>query len=157
MKRSNFNDFMQEALLEAGAAYRNGEVPVGCVIVDKTRNQIIAAAHNMVEQHQNPILHAEIIAIELACRKLASKNLSKCDIYVTLEPCAMCAGAIAAARIENLYYGAEDLKQGAVENGARFFTLDTCLHRPNIYAGIKGEESRMILQSFFSQLRKKQL
>jgi cytosine deaminase len=145
---------MQIALSEAKIAFEKGEIPVGCVIVRRKDNKIIAFSHNLVEQEQNPILHAEIIAINNACKQLDNKNLSNCDIYVTLEPCTMCASAISNARLGSLYYGAEDLKQGAIENGVRFFTSKSCFYRPNIYSFVKSEESKVILQSFFSKIRK---
>jgi len=147
---------MQQALLEAKKAFENNEVPVGCVIADSEGN-IISRAHNLVEKTQNPNFHAEMIAIDEACKKLGSKNLENYDIYVTLEPCTMCASAIANSRITRLYYGALDDKHGAVENGVRFFTSKSCFHRPEIYSGIYAEESTELLKSFFSKIRKDKL
>lgn len=148
---------MQIALREAKLALKEGEIPVGCVIVRRKDNKIIATGHNLVQQRKNPLLHAEIIAINNACEKLDNKNLSDCDIYVTLEPCTMCASAISNARLGRLYYGAEDIKQGAIENGVRFFTSGSCFYRPEIYFDLKSEESSMILKSFFGQIRKNEL
>jgi len=148
---------MQIALGEAKLALKEGEVPVGCVIVRRKDSKIIATSHNLVQQQKNPLLHAEIIAINNACKKLDNKNLSDCDIYVTLEPCTMCASAISSARFGRLYYGAEDTKQGAIENGVRFFTSSSCFYRPEIYFGLESEESSMILKSFFGQVRKNEL
>lgn len=148
------NQFMLIALQEAQKAYLEGEVPVGCVIVHRTNRKIIAKTHNMVQQRNNPNLHAEIIAINTACELINSKNLSNYDIYVTLEPCTMCASAISNARLGRLYYGAEDSKQGAVENGVRFFTSPSCLHKPEIYSDINNKPSEKMLNSFFNSLRK---
>lgn len=155
LKQSEFdNHFMSLAFEEAEKAASLGEVPVGCVIVERVSRQVVARAHNMSEQGKNANLHAEIIAINEACRVLSSKNLSELDIYVTLEPCTMCASAISNARIKRLYYGASDEKQGAVENGVRFFTSTSCLHRPEIYSGIQSPRSERMLRDFFIQLRK---
>jgi cytosine deaminase len=153
-KQSEFNDyFMLMALEEAKKAAAIEEIPVGCVLVDRSSKEVVTIAHNMCEHGKNANLHAEIIAIYEACRILDSKNLSALDMYVSLEPCTMCASAISNARIGRLYYGASDEKQGAVENGVRFFTAETCLHRPEIYSGIKSEESRELMQNFFMKLR----
>lgn len=148
---------MRIALAQAKLALEEGEIPVGCVIVRRKDKKIIATGHNLVQQQKNPLLHAEIIAITEACKKLDNKNLSDCDIYVTLEPCAMCASAISNARLGRLYYGAEDIKQGAVENGIRFFTSTSCFHRPEIYFNLAREESRVIMKSFFGHIRKNKL
>ena len=148
---------MRSALEQAKRAYRKNEVPVGCVIVDRRDHSTLCATHNLVEKKSDPTLHAEILAIRDACNKINSKNLSNCDIYVTLEPCAMCASAISHARIGRLYYGSDDVKHGAVNNGVKFYTSDACFHRPEIFCGIRSEESRQIMQSFFSQRRKSQL
>lgn len=148
---------MQLALDEARKAFHMGEVPVGCVIVDREEDKIIAVAHNLMQQENNPNFHAEILAINIACSKMDNKNLSNCDVYVTLEPCTMCASAISNARIGRLYYGASDKKQGAVESGVKFYTSGSCMHRPEIYSGINSCESAAIIESFFSQLRKSKL
>lgn len=151
--QNNINFFMQEALKQAELALAAGEIPVGAVIVNSTSQEIIAKSHNMVEKLKNPTLHAEIIVINQACHYLDSKNLSNCDLYVTLEPCAMCAAAISQARIRQLFYAAADLKQGAVEHGVRFFTSPSCFHRPAIYLDILAEPSTQLLKTFFKNLR----
>lgn len=148
---------MQLAFQEAQKAFDEGEVPVGCVIVRSKDNYIVATSRNLVQHNKNPNSHAEILAINLACLKLDTKNLSECYIYITLEPCTMCAAAIANARLGRLYYAAGDKKQGAVEHGPRFFNSPSCLHRPEIYSGILEEESVNIMQSFFSKIRKTKL
>lgn len=154
LKQLKFNDhFMDFALSQAKLAAAQGEVPVGCVVVDRVSGEVIASAHNLCEQKKNANLHAEILAINEACKILDSKNLSDLDLYVTLEPCTMCASAIANARIGRIYYGAADEKQGAVENGVRFFTAGSCMHRPEIYSGVKSEESEELLKEFFKSLR----
>ena len=158
LKRSEFNNsYMKTALIEAQKAYDIGEVPVGCVIVDRSENKIIAQTHNAMESCKNPNLHAEMLAINIACSKKDNKNLSDCDIYFTLEPCTMCASAISNARLSRLYYGASDLKQGAVENGVRFYTTSSCMFRPDVYSGINAYESSQIIKSFFGKLRKNKL
>ena len=148
---------MDLALNEAKVAFDQGEIPVGCVIVRNSDKKVISVAHNLVQQQKNPLLHAEIIAINKACQQLNSKTLAGCDIYVTLEPCVMCASAISYARLNKLYYAASDLKQGAIESGIRFFTNDTCFHKPEIYIGFKQKESERLLESFFNQIRKNKL
>ena len=164
MKKSNKtnqptfdNKFMQLALAQAKRAFNQNEIPVGCVIVKRECGSIIAKTRNMVEQKKNPNLHAEILAINIACTKLNSKNLSECDIYTTLEPCTMCAAAISASRLGRLYYAASDEKQGAVENGVRFFSSSSCFHFPEVYQGICEEESVNLIKSFFRKLRKNKL
>ena len=144
---------MITALEHALYAQVSGEVPVGAVIVQRSSGQIISSGYNRVETENNPLRHAEIIAIETACKELKSKNLSECDLYVTLEPCAMCSAAISFARIGRLFYGTQDTKQGAVENGSRFFTQSSCMHRPEVYDGIMAEESRELIKTFFKRLR----
>lgn len=146
-------NYMINALEHALYAQVSGEVPVGAVIVQRNSGQIISSGYNQVETENNPLRHAEIIAIETACKVLKSKNLSECDLYVTLEPCAMCSAAISYARIGRLFYGASDAKQGAVEHGSRFFTQSTCMHRPEIYEGIMATESRELIKAFFERLR----
>lgn len=141
------------AIKEAKKAYDLGEVPVGCVIVDRVEKKIVAKSHNIMQKSQNPNFHAEIVAINKACKKLKTKNLSNCDIYVTLEPCTMCASAISHARINSLYYGACDKKHGAVENGVRFYSSKACFHKPNIYSGIGSKQSSEMLKDFFIKIR----
>ena len=144
---------MEEALNQARIAFNSNEIPVGAVIIDNQSHQIIASGHNLVEQMSNPTLHAEIVVINKACQLLSSKNLSNCDIYITLEPCAMCAAAISFSRIKRLFYGADDPKQGNVENGGRFFSSKYCFHRPEIYSGFSQETSMELMKQFFSRVR----
>lgn len=146
-------EFMALALEEAKLAALNDEVPVGAVIVHRASKKVITGAHNKVEAAQNPTFHAEMIAINEVCRMLKSKNLADYDLYVTLEPCTMCAAAISHARIGRLIYGIDEPKTGAVENGVRFFTAENCHHRPEIYPGIMAEESKELLKNFFKKLR----
>jgi tRNA(adenine34) deaminase len=143
--------FMDLALIEARAAAAAGEVPVGCVIV--RNGAAIAKTFNRTLADRDPTAHAEIVAIRAAAAFLGSERLSDSDLYVTLEPCAMCAGAIALARIRRLYYGAADPKGGAVESGVKFFASPTCHHRPEIYGGIAEEEAGTLLKSFFKERR----
>lgn len=142
---------MRLALDAARAAADAGEVPVGAVIVRK--GEVIATAANAPRQLHDPTAHAEIAVIRAAARLLGRDRLEDCDLWVTLEPCTMCAGAIAHARIARLYYGANDPKGGAVEHGARFFTQPTCHHRPEIYSGIGEKEAGTILRDFFRARR----
>jgi tRNA(adenine34) deaminase len=137
-----------DAAAEAGAA---GEVPVGAVVVQDGR--IVATAANAPRTLHDPTAHAEMLAIREAARLLGRERLEDCDLWVTLEPCAMCAGAIAHARIARLYYGASDPKGGAVEHGPRFFAQPTCHHRPEIYAGIGEGEAGALLRDFFRERR----
>jgi tRNA(adenine34) deaminase len=129
-----------------------GEVPVGAVIVDKLGN-ILAVAGNQTLTHRDPTAHAEMLAISEACGKIGSERLIDCDLYVTLEPCAMCAGAISHARIRRLYFGAADEKMGAVEHGPVFFSQPTCHHRPEIYGGIGSQRAKILLTDFFKSRR----
>lgn len=139
------------ALLQARKAFAVGEVPVGAVVVHN--GKIIASAHNLTESRNDPTAHAEMLAIRAACEVLASPRLPDCDLYVTLEPCAMCAQAIAFARIRRLYYGASDPKTGGVEQGARVFSHATCHHKPDVYSGMAESECKQLLQDFFQQRR----
>ncbi|MDT0575425.1 nucleoside deaminase [Croceicoccus sp. F390] len=142
---------MTAALAQARLAAAAGEVPVGAVV---TRgNSIIAAAHNSPRAACDPTAHAEMLAIRQAAETLGQSRLGDCDLYVTLEPCSMCAGAISHARIARLYYAADDPKGGAVENGPRLFGRAECLHRPEIYPGIGATEAAAILRMFFSERR----
>lgn len=145
------NNFMLEALRQAKIAFEKDEVPVGAVIVEG--EEIIAAAHNQNLSLNDPTAHAEILTLRQAAQIKNSSRLDGCDLYVTLEPCAMCASAIALARIRRVYYAASDEKFGAVENGARIFNSSSCHHHPEIYSGISEEESRELLQSFFRSKR----
>ncbi len=142
---------MQLALKEAKLAAQKGEVPVGAVIVKN--GEIIAKTHNKMIEQNDALAHAEILAIKLAQKKLNNSRLTDCDLYVTLEPCTMCAGAISLARLRRLYYGAPDIKGGAIDNGVRFFNSATCHHRPEIISGLNEEQSIKILKEFFASLR----
>jgi tRNA(adenine34) deaminase len=143
--------FMDDALSEARAANAAGEVPVGCVIV--RTGKIIARAGNRTLTDRDPTAHAEMLAVREAARALGSERLTDCDLYVTLEPCAMCAAALSFARIRRLYYGAADPKGGAVDNGVRFFAAPTCHHRPEVYGGIGESEAAGLLREFFKARR----
>jgi tRNA(adenine34) deaminase len=143
--------FMDVALEEARAAGARGEVPVGCVIVRD--GAVVARAGNRILADRDPTAHAEIIAIRLAAASLGSERLDACDLYVTLEPCAMCAGAVAFARIRRLYYGTADPKGGAVDNGVKFFASPTCHHRPEVYGGLAEAEASALLKDFFRERR----
>ncbi len=145
------SSFMDLALEEARDAGARGEVPVGCVIVRD--GNIVARAGNRTLADRDPTAHAELIAIRKAASALGSERLDGCDLYVTLEPCAMCAGAISFARIRRLYYGAADLKGGAVDNGVQFFASPTCHHRPEVYGGLGEAEASTLLKDFFKERR----
>ena len=142
---------MRAALDQARTAAALGEVPVGAVIVRD--GAIVAAAANAPRALADPTAHAEMLAIRAAARALGQERLEACDLWVTLEPCAMCAGAIAQARIARLYYGAPDPKGGAVEHGPRLFAQPTCHHRPEVYAGIGEQEAAALLRGFFADRR----
>lgn len=142
---------MAEALRLAQAAAAEGEVPIGAVVVRD--GAVIAAAHNRPRGLVDPTAHAEILAIRAAAEVLGQDRLTDCDLWVTLEPCAMCAGAIVHARLARVYYAAPDPKGGAVAHGARVFDQPTCLHRPEVYAGLGEAESAALLQSFFRDRR----
>ena len=142
---------MSRALALAETAAASGEVPVGAVV---TRGgTVIAEAHNAPRETHDPTAHAEILAIRRAAAALGDERLSECELWVTLEPCAMCAGAIVHARLAKLYYAASDPKGGAVEHGARVFEQEQCLHRPEVYAGMGEEKSAALLRAFFRQRR----
>ena len=143
---------MDLALSEAEAARDRGEVPIGAVIVSAS-GEILARAGNRMAELRDPTAHAELLAIREACAKIGSERLIDCDLYVTLEPCAMCAAAISFARIRRLYFGAPDPKGGAVEHGPRFFAQTTCHHAPEIYGGIGEAASAALLKSFFAARR----
>jgi tRNA(Arg) A34 adenosine deaminase TadA len=144
-------DPMSAALAEARAAAERGEVPVGAVLVRDGR--ILASAGNNPRALQDPSAHAEILAIRRACEALGDERLTGCDLYVTLEPCTMCAAAISFARIRRLYFGALDPKGGAVESGVRFFAQPTCHHAPEVYGGIRESHAAALLQDFFRERR----
>lgn len=145
------NSFMEMALHEARGAGERAEVPVGCVLV--RGGKVIARAGNRTVADRDPTAHAEMIVIREVARALGSERLDDCDLYVTLEPCAMCAAAVSFARIRRLYYGAADPKGGAVENGVKFFASPTCHHRPEVYGGLAEAAASDLLTEFFRQRR----
>ena len=151
MSRWPLPEPMARALEQAQAAIAAGEVPIGAVVV--CDGAIVAAAHNAPRGSCDPTAHAEMLAIREAARRLGRERLEGCELWVTLEPCAMCAGAIAHARIARLYYAAPDAKGGAVEHGARIFEQAQCLHRPEVYSGIGENESAELLRDFFRARR----
>jgi len=142
---------MQQALEQARSGESAGEVPIGAVIVKD--GAVIAAAHNAPRALHDPTAHAEMLAIRQAGLAIGSERLVGCDLYVTLEPCPMCAGAISFARIRRLYYGADDPKGGGVEHGPRVFHQPTCHHRPEIYGGLAASEAADVLRRFFADRR----
>jgi tRNA(adenine34) deaminase len=139
--------FMDLALKAAENARKSGEVPIGCVIV--LDNKVIATAGNRTLSDRDPTAHAEILAIRQATAVVGSERLIDCDLYVTLEPCTMCAGAVSLARIRRLYYGAADPKGGAVDSGVRFFAQPTCHHTPEVYSAVGETEAATLLKDFF--------
>lgn len=147
------NPFMARAMIEAEAAASRGEVPVGAVIVDPATGEVLAAAGNRTEECNDPTAHAEMLAIREAAGERGTARLLLCDIYVTLEPCAMCAAAISFARLRRLYYGAADPKGGGVDHGPRFFSQPTCHHRPEVYGGIGENAAGALLKRFFQARR----
>ena len=143
---------MALALEEAERARDLGEVPIGAVVVT-AEGEVLASAGNRTLAMRDPTAHAEILAIRAACTRLGSERLEACDLYVTLEPCAMCAAAISFARIRRLYFAAGDEKMGGVDHGARFFTQATCHHRPDVYGGLSETRAQDLLRKFFRQRR----
>ncbi len=141
------------ALHQARAAAELGEVPVGAVLIDGATGDLLAHAHNRVESQHDPTAHAELIVLQAAARRLGTKRLAHADLYVTLEPCAMCAAAISLARIRRLYFGAYDPKGGGVDHGARIFEQPTCHHRPEVFGGIEESRSAALLKAFFAARR----
>lgn len=146
------NPVMAVALEEAEAAAQRGEVPVGAVLVDPA-GSILSRDGNRVLELRDPTAHAELLVIRDAARRLGSERLTGCQLYITLEPCAMCAAAISFARIARLYFGAPDEKGGAVEHGVRFFSQNTCHHAPEVYGGICEVEAAALLRGFFQARR----
>lgn len=147
-----FRSHMDKALVEARAAADRGEVPVGAVIAGPD-GVIVASAGNRTRELNDPTAHAEILALRAACAAAGSERLPDHDLYVTLEPCAMCAAALAAARIRRIYYGAADPKSGGVAHGARVFTHTQAHHVPEVYDGIRGQEAAELLKEFFAARR----
>ncbi|MDQ0301992.1 tRNA(Arg) A34 adenosine deaminase TadA [Ancylobacter polymorphus] len=144
-------DFMQLALIEAARAAARGEVPVGAVLV--RAGEVLAADGNRTRELADPTAHAEILVLRAGAARLGNDRLGDCDLYVTLEPCTMCAAAISFARLRRVYYGAADPKGGAVESGVRFFAQPTCHHRPEVYGGFRERESAQLLRDFFAGRR----
>ncbi len=144
---------MALALAEAERAGARGEVPVGALVVAASTGSVLAAAHNRVEELRDPTAHAELLALRAAATLLGEPRLPDCDLYVTLEPCPMCAAAIGFARIRRLYFGAYDAKGGGVEHGPRLFEQPTCHHRPEIYGGIEEARAGELLKRFFQARR----
>ncbi len=145
-------DYMQMAIEQAQAAAQQGEVPVGAVLVGPN-GEVLARAQNQMRRQNDPTAHAEIVAIREACAKLGNSRLIDCDLYVTLEPCPMCAGAIAHARLRRLYYGAGDSKGGAVDNGVALFAQSTCHHAPEVIGGLREGACADLLTDFFALRR----
>lgn len=143
---------MLRALSEADAAGVRGEVPIGAVVAGPD-GAVLAAAGNRTRELSDPTAHAELLAIRAACARLGSERLTGCDLYVTLEPCPMCAAAISFARVRRLYYGASDPKGGGVEHGPRIFSQPTCHHAPEIYSGLDEERAAGLLTTFFQAKR----
>lgn len=150
-KQRGFLSFMDEALEEARLAGQRGEVPVGAVVVQD--GQIVARAGNRTRQDRDPTAHAEMLALRAACAAAGSERLAGHDIYVTLEPCPMCAAALSAARIARIYYGAADPKSGGVAHGARVFSHPQCHHVPEVYDGIDARTCETLLRDFFAARR----
>lgn len=144
---------MAQALAAAATAAARGEVPVGAVVVEGRSGRVLAVAGNQVEADRDPTAHAEILVLRQAAATLGTSRLEGCDLYVTLEPCPMCAAALALARIRRLYFGAYDPKGGGVEHGARIFAHSTCHHHPEIYGGIGETAAAALLREFFRQRR----
>jgi tRNA(adenine34) deaminase len=147
----NAPSYMDLALKAAETAEKSGEVPIGCVIVRD--GAVVATAGNRTLTDRDPTAHAELLALREAAAKIGSERLVDCDLYVTLEPCTMCASAISFARIRRLYYGAADPKGGAVESGVRFFASPTCHHTPEVYSGLGESEAAALLKDFFKARR----
>ncbi|WP_407158889.1 nucleoside deaminase [Bradyrhizobium sp. STM 3557] len=147
----NAPSFMHLALKAAESAGTSGEVPIGCVVVRD--NEVIATAANRTLTDRDPTAHAELLALRQAAQVIGSERLVDCDLYVTLEPCTMCAGGISFARIRRLYYGAADPKGGAVDSGVRFFAQPTCHHAPEVYSAVGEQEAATLLRQFFKARR----
>jgi tRNA(Arg) A34 adenosine deaminase TadA len=145
--------YMVLALTQAELAAKAGEVPIGAVVVEAKSGEVVAAAHNRVEKESDPTAHAELLAIRAAAAKIGAARLPGCDLYVTLEPCPMCAQAIVFARLRRLYFGASDPKGGGVEHGPRLFAQPSCHHRPDVYGGIDELRAARLLRDFFKARR----
>ena len=147
------NSPMQAALAQAQNAIKKGEIPVGAIIINTVNKQIIAQTFNRVEETNDPTAHAELLAIRDATRILGQKQLKICDMYVTLEPCTMCAAAISLARLRRVYFAAYDTKSGGIEHGAKFFQQHTCHYKPEVIGGLHENESTKLLKNFFKGKR----
>lgn len=147
------NPFMAKAIKEARGAARRGEVPVGAVVVDVAAGEVLASAGNEMRARGDPTAHAEMLAIRAAARRIGDQRLVGCDLYVTLEPCPMCAHAITLARFRRLYFAAYDPTGGGVEHGARIFDQPGCNHRPDVYGGLAEQEAETLLREFFAARR----
>lgn len=145
--------YMDQAIEEAEAAGARGEVPVGAVLIDAATGEVLARAGNRTEELGDPTAHAELLAIRTAAATLGAARLAGCDLYVTLEPCAMCAAAISFARLRRLYFGAYDPKGGGVEHGPRFYGQPTCHHRPEVVGGLQESRCGDLLKDFFKERR----
>ena len=148
-----FNNHMIEAFHQAELALNRGEVPVGAVLVEPNTKKILSADGNRTIELKDPSAHAEMLVIRKGCQVQGSERLEGCDLYVTIEPCPMCAAAISFARIRRLYFGAEDEKMGGVINGPRIFTSTSCHHQPEVFDGIGAGRAKKIMQEFFRQKR----
>ncbi len=146
-------DYMALALAQAKAAAARGEVPVGAVLVDSASGVVLAENGNRVEEDRDPTAHAEMLVLRAGCQAARAVRLPACDLYVTLEPCAMCAQALALARIRRLYFGAYDAKSGGVDHGARVFDHGTCHHKPEVYGGLEESQAAALLKAFFAGKR----
>jgi tRNA(Arg) A34 adenosine deaminase TadA len=153
MSGADDTDYMALAFRQAELAAARDEVPIGAVLVDSATRQVLAADHNRVEEWQDPTAHAELLVIRRAAMARGEKRLPLADLYVTLEPCPMCATAIAFARLRRVVYGARDPKGGGIEHGPRIFTQPTCHHRPQIFGGLAEDRSAELLRSFFRAKR----
>lgn len=153
MTEDDKTDYMIQALAAAKNAAAQGEIPVGAVVVDGKSGAVLAAAGNETESANDPAAHAEILALRQACALRGSPRLPECDLYVTLEPCPMCATAISFARLRRVYFGAYDPKGGGVDHGPRIFTQPTCHHRPEVYGGIHEQDCASLLKVFFREKR----
>ena len=153
MPEQTATDYMELAMAEARAAGARGEVPVGAVVVEAASGRVLARAGNETEAATDPTAHAEVLAIRRATQVIGAPRLQDCDLYVTLEPCAMCAAAISHARLRRLYFGAYDPKGGGVEHGPRFFAQPTCHHAPEVIGGLRETEAAALLKAFFQDKR----
>jgi tRNA(adenine34) deaminase len=153
MAHHDENNYMAQAMLEAKAAFERGEIPVGAVVVDSATGKILSRSGNATEAEKDPMAHAEMIALRQACKIKGAPRLPECDLYVTLEPCPMCAAAISFARIRRVYFGAYDPKSGGVEHGPKMYSHSACHHKPEVYGGIDEQVCGAIMKDFFKDKR----